>query len=168
MSEQKKLCILVVGEDCMTDGRELMAEIEQSCHTGEYLCVKEFNKKCLTYNFSRFDTVILLGQDEDVDALTALRLFEMAQLHQLPILVVSEEKEDGNIKLVDAKTTGEVVKFEQSLVGTFFELIFFPSYKWTDWADRVVSCAEEIYDVSIGAPAVFLSNVEDVPEGVSV
>jgi len=151
----------------MTDGKELLSAIEESEHKGEYLSVPVFNKDYLTFDFSKFDVVILLGQDNDVDPRTALRLFEIAQLNQLPLLLISEEKENVQIRPVDSEID-EAVKFEQSLVGTFFELIFYPPYRWSDWADRVISCAEVIYDVSIGAPAIFLLSVQDVPEKASI
>lgn len=147
----------------MTDGRELLDAIELSCHTGKYLCVKGFNEQYLKYDFRNFDVIVLLGQESDVDARTALRLHEIVQFFRLPLLLISEEKEETHIN-PDDSGMDEAVKFEQSLVGTFFELIFYPPYGWSDWADRVIICAEEIHDVSIGAPAVFLSNIQHVPE----
>ncbi len=166
------LSMVVIGEDCNSNGRDLLNYFSKTEHRCDYLCASWFNKKYPKIDFKEYDIVICLADDDKIDGLLSMRLLELCQKLKKPLLNISEEKKPDNIdkcKMRQQKELPDILRFAPSLLGTFYELIFSLDCNWQKWEQPVLEYAAQVVKFSKdGTEPIHIENVEPVPDKASV
>jgi len=164
--------MVVIGEDCKSNGQDLLNYFEETEHRCDYKCASRFNKEYPNIDFTGYDIVICLGDDDQIDGQLSSRLLELCQAMKKPLLIVSEEKKPGDIekcKKRKQKELPDILWFAPSYLGTFYELVFSMDFSWQEWEKIVKEHAYLVIKFSKdGTEPIHIENIEPVPDKASI